>query len=112
MRQLAVAVMTIAVAAMGPSSTFAQVSSGAPGSTRPESPAAGAGGGKPSSSETTGAPGSPATAPVGSNPTDSPGSPSASPPAPSDDFAKYTTPTDCEKAGGMWLIATGACTRR
>jgi hypothetical protein len=28
---------------------------------------------------------------------------------PSSSFSKYTTQTDCEKAGGMWQTASSSC---
>jgi hypothetical protein len=107
------------IIALAPALAAAQVSSGAPGSTRPHSPLEGAGGdgaGSSSGSGTNSAPGGssgpsgPAPAPEASG--DPTSSPSASPSQTSDDFAKYTTPTDCENARGVWVMATNRCVQK
>jgi hypothetical protein len=111
--------LLVGMIALAPAIAAAQLSSGAPGSTRPDSPVQGSGGPgtrpdyagsetnpPPASSQPSGA----TTAPRVSG--DSSNSPSASPSHTADDFAKYTTPADCEKAGGVWLMATNRCVRK
>jgi hypothetical protein len=111
--------LVVGIIALAPALAAAQVSSGAPGSTRPNSPLEGAGGpgaGPDSSSGTTTVPGASSrpsgssTAPGASG--DPSSSPSASPSQTSDDFAQYTTPADCEKASGVWVMATNRCVRK
>jgi hypothetical protein len=108
--------LLVGIVALAPAIAAAQLSSGAPGSTRPNSPLQGSGGPgtRPdySGSETSppGASGGPNGAT--SAPGDPSSSPSASPSQTSDDFAKYTTPADCEKASGVWLRATNKCVRK
>lgn len=111
--------LLVGIIALAPAIAAAQLSSGAPGSTRPNSPLQGSGGPgtRPdySGSETSppGASGGPSgatTTPGVSD--DASGSPSASPSQTSDDFAKYTTPADCEKGSGVWLMATNRCVRK
>jgi hypothetical protein len=111
--------LLVGMIALAPAIAAAQLSSGAPGSTRPDSPVQGSGGPgtrpdysgsetnpPPASSQPSGA----TTAPgVSGDPSNSP---SASPSQTSDDFAKYTTPADCEKASGVWLMATNRCVRQ
>jgi resuscitation-promoting factor RpfA len=108
--------LVIGIVALAPGLAAAQVSSGAPGSTKPNSPLEGSGSpgaGSPSASGTSTTPGASSgsggatTAPGGSS-----SSPSASPSQPSDDLAKYTTPGECETAGGAWLMATNRCVRK
>ena len=101
--------MLIALAgimALAPTFAAAQVSSGAPGSTRPMSPLQGSGG--PSAGPASG--NGTSTVPGASGEPSS--SPSASPSEKSNDFEKYTTPADCEKAGGAWQMATNKCARK
>jgi hypothetical protein len=118
--QKLILMLLVGIIALAPAIAAAQLSSGAPGSTRPSSPLQGSGGPgtRPgySGSETSPPPASPGgpsgatTAPGVSG--DSSSSPSASPSQTSDDFAKYTTPADCEKASGVWLMATNRCVRK
>jgi hypothetical protein len=113
--------LLIGIIALAPAYVAAQVSSGAPGSTRPNSPLEGSGGpgaGPASGSGTSTGPGA-ASGPSGSGANTAPdasghpaGSSSASPSQTADDFAKYTTPAECEKAGGVWLLAAKGCVRR
>ena len=108
--------LLVGIIALAPAIAAAQLSSGAPGSTRPNSPLQGSGGPgtRPdySGSETSppGASGGPSGATRA--PGDPSSSPSASPSQTSDDFAKYTTPADCEKASGVWLMPTNRCVRK
>jgi hypothetical protein len=103
-------ILLVGIFALAPAIAAAQLSSGAPGSTRPNSPLQGSGGPgtRPdySGSETSpaGASGESSgatTAPSASS--DSSSSPSASPSSDrSRDFSLYTNRDDCVKAGGMW----------
>jgi len=108
--------LLVGIIALAPAIAAAQLSSGAPGSTRPNSPLQGSGGPgtRPdySGSETSppGASGGPSGATRA--PGDPSSSPSASPSQTSDDFAKYTTPADCEKASGVWLMPANKCVRK
>jgi hypothetical protein len=111
--------LSVGIIALAPAIAAAQLSSGAPGSTRPNSPLQGSGGPgtRPdySGSETSPAPSSQpsgATAPNASS--DSSSSPSASPRGDtSRDFSHYTNRDDCVNAGGMWHAeerpAAGKC---
>jgi hypothetical protein len=101
--------LLVGIIALAPAIAAAQLSSGAPGSTRPNSPLQGSGGpgtrpdysgsetNPPASREPSGA----TTTPNASS--DSSSSPSASPPSDtSRDFSQYTNRDDCVNAGGMW----------
>lgn len=108
--------LLVGIIVLAPAMAVAQLSSGAPGSTRPNSPLQGSGGPgttRPSSGSEMSAPGA-SGGPSGATtaPADPSSSPSASPSQTSDDFAKYTTPADCEKASGVWLMATNRCVRK
>jgi hypothetical protein len=102
--------LLVGIIALAPAIAAAQISSGAPGSTRPNSPLQGSGGPgtRPdySGSETNppgalGGPSGASTAPNASS--DSSSSPSASPRGDTfRDFSQYTNRDDCAKAGGMW----------
>jgi hypothetical protein len=112
--------LLVGIIALAPAIAAAQISSGAPGSTRPNSPLQGSGGpgtrpdysgsetSPPPSREPSGA----TTAPNASS--DSSSSPSASPSGDtSHDFSQYTNRDDCVNAGGMWHAgerpAAGKC---
>jgi hypothetical protein len=104
--------LLVGIVALAPALAAAQVSSDAPGSTRPNSPLEGAGGpgaGSSSGSEKSTAPGAlsgssgPTTTPGASG--DPSSSPSASPSQISDDFAKYTTPSGLRE--GEWRVGDG-----
>jgi hypothetical protein len=113
--------LLVGIIALPPALAAAQLSSGFPGSTRPNSPLEGAGGpgaGSASGSGTSTAPGA-SSGPSGSGANTAPdasgypsSSPSASPWQTGDDFASYTTPAECEKAGGVWLMVTNRCVRK
>jgi hypothetical protein len=110
--------LLVGIIALAPAIAAAQLSSGAPGSTRPNSPLQGSGGpgtrpatgSEMSAPGASGGPSGATTAPGVSG--DPSSSPSASPSQTSDDFAKYTTPAECEKASGVWLMATNRCVRK
>jgi hypothetical protein len=108
--------LLVGIFALAPAVAAAQLSSGAPGSTRPDSPLQGSGGPgtRPDYSGSETSPPAASGGPSGatSAPGDPSSSPSASPSQTSDDFAKYTTPADCEKASGVWLMATNRCVRQ
>jgi hypothetical protein len=108
--------LLVGIVALAPAIAAAQLSSGAPGSTRPNSPLQGSGGPgtRPDYSGSETSPPAASGGPSGatSAPGDPSSSPSASPSQTSDDFAKYTTPADCEKASGVWLMATNRCVRQ
>lgn len=113
--------LLVGIMPLAPDIAAAQVSSGAPGSTRPNSPLQGSGGPgtRPeySGSETNPPaalrePGGATTAPNASS--DSSNSPSASPSTDTSRvFSQYTNRDDCVNAGGMWhdeeRVAAGKC---
>jgi hypothetical protein len=102
--------LSVGIIALAPALAAAQLSSGAPGSTRPNSPLQGSGGPgtRPdySGSETKppaalSEPSGATTAPNASS--DSSSSPSASPSSDtSRDLSQHTNRDDCVNAGGMW----------
>ena len=108
--QKLILMLLVGIITLAPAIAAAQLSSGAPGSTRPNSPLQGSGGPgtRPdySGSETNPPaalrePGGATTAPNASS--DSSSSPSASPSSDtSRDFRQYTNRDDCVNAGGMW----------
>jgi hypothetical protein len=106
--QKLILMLLVGIISLAPAIAAAQLSSGAPGSTRPNSPLQGSGGPgtRLSGSETNppaalSEPSGATTAPNASS--DSSSSPSASPSSDtSRDFSQYTNRDDCVNSGGMW----------
>jgi hypothetical protein len=99
--QKLVPILLVGVVALTPTFAVAQISSGAPGSTRPHSPLKGSGGPANNAPGNSSEPSGATTAPNASS--DSSSSPSASPSGKtSHDFSQYTNRNDCVNAGGMW----------
>jgi predicted lipid-binding transport protein (Tim44 family) len=102
--------LLVGIIALAPAIAAAQVSSGAPGSTRPNSPLQGSGGPgtRPDSSGSVTNPPAASSEPSGATTTpkasrNSSTSPSASPSSDtSRDFSQYKNRDDCVNAGGMW----------
>ena len=94
--------LLVGIIALAPAIAAAQVSSGAPGSTRPNSPLQGSGGpGTRPETNPLSEPSGATTAPKASS--DSSSSPSASPSSDmSRDLSQYKNRDDCVKAGGVW----------